>query len=658
MRSQNNRLSLLSLSGNLLVCGFFYAYSVAAQVSPNLFAPVDLESRPLSPKQQRLLNTLRTDSTTISLQGVTINSSHLIRQKSLVLNLPAKANFTVSRDRIESKGKSAFVWYGSVPRIESNVLLSVWDDAVFGFVTVDTLRYNIHYLGDSLQALIEVDVSKYARCGNTAIKNSTGTLKTNTPDSEPELTTKTDFSDAAEFARAFRPKTNQSSTVIDVMVAYTTAAKDGAINLGGINSLIEAARAAAQQSYDWSNISITLQVVHKVELVGYIENTAEGSSIETTCPPPIPKRRRVLEQLQSSTDGVIDNVHQLRDTYYADVVVLITDHSSVMQDCGQAYEIGASASDAFCYVAYECAAANAQWSFAHEIGHLQGARHDTDGCDNPYPEGHGHFPTGENWTTIMGIKENKNRIQKWSSPNVFHNSVATGIANTNDNVSVLNQTASTISNFRTPPSPPPAPQNLVITNPTSIGQNPILTWNASSGATSYKVYRRVSFEPTWFEIGSTTSTSLTDFTLTILAQSDPQAEEFFYHVTAVNGAGQSGQSNTASVWGFSFHKKGENNPETFHLAQNYPNPFNPETALQYSLPKPGHVELVITNLLGQPIRKLINARHSSGSFTLIWDGRDDQGDLVASGIYLSRITILLDNSSDVFSEIRKMTLIR
>ena len=157
MNHQNNRLSLSTnpfVFFLIIVCNFFFASHLAAQVSPSLFTAVDLKSRPFSPKQQKLLNTLRNDSTTISLQGVKINVHHLIRQKNLDLNLLAKANLTAERDRIESRGKNAFVWYGAVPGIASNILLSVWDDAVFGYITVDTLQYNVHYLCDSLQALI------------------------------------------------------------------------------------------------------------------------------------------------------------------------------------------------------------------------------------------------------------------------------------------------------------------------------------------------------------------------------------------------------------------------------------------------------------------------------------------------------------------------
>ena len=212
-------------------------------------------------------------------------------------------------------------------------------------------------------------------------------------------------------------------------------------------------------------------------------------------------------------------------------------------------------------------------------------------------------------------------------------------------------------------SPPPPPENLTITNPGAIGQNPNLTWNASAGATSYNVYRRVSFQQQWALIGSTTSTSYTDLTFTILAPTDPDADEFFYHVTAVNCVGESGQSNSVSIWGLSFFFKSISDeltasPQRFELQQNYPNPFNPETELRYSLQKSGYVDLTIVNLLGQPIRTLVTNNQSIGWYNVMWDGKNNQGHPVGSGIYFYRLAVKPEDGSESFTQIRKMSLLR
>ena len=81
-----------------------------------------------------------------------------------------------------------------------------------------------------------------------------------------------------------------------------------------------------------------------------------------------------------------------------------------------------------------------------------------------------------------------------------------------------------------------------------------------------------------------------------------------------------------------------NVPTAFSLKQNVPNPFNPTTTLSYDLPVASHVELEIMNVLGQKVKTLINGFSEAGSHSVMWDGRDDFGSTVASGIYFYRIT--------------------
>lgn len=72
----------------------------------------------------------------------------------------------------------------------------------------------------------------------------------------------------------------------------------------------------------------------------------------------------------------------------------------------------------------------------------------------------------------------------------------------------------------------------------------------------------------------------------------------------------------------------------FILHQNYPNPFNPETTIEYQLPQPSQVKVVIYNLAGQSVRTLIDAPQAAGRFRLNWDGKDEAGNSVTSGVYL------------------------
>jgi photosystem II stability/assembly factor-like uncharacterized protein len=80
--------------------------------------------------------------------------------------------------------------------------------------------------------------------------------------------------------------------------------------------------------------------------------------------------------------------------------------------------------------------------------------------------------------------------------------------------------------------------------------------------------------------------------------------------------------------------------ETFQLHQNYPNPFNPTTTIRYTMTEPGPVTLKIYNMLGQEIKTLLESHyHGAGSFNIQWDGRNNAGQRVASGIYVYRLTL-------------------
>jgi hypothetical protein len=80
-----------------------------------------------------------------------------------------------------------------------------------------------------------------------------------------------------------------------------------------------------------------------------------------------------------------------------------------------------------------------------------------------------------------------------------------------------------------------------------------------------------------------------------------------------------------------------NLPSEFVLHQNYPNPFNPLTTIRYELPKASHVTLVVYNILGQKVRTLVNHTEMAGKKTVRWDGTNDYGVQVATGIYILRI---------------------
>lgn len=93
-------------------------------------------------------------------------------------------------------------------------------------------------------------------------------------------------------------------------------------------------------------------------------------------------------------------------------------------------------------------------------------------------------------------------------------------------------------------------------------------------------------------------------------------------------------------------------PEEFIVHQNYPNPFNPMTKIRFQLPEDSHIVVRIFNTLGQEIRTLANAPYKAGYHSVRWDGKDNNGNPVSSGIYLYQI------QAGTFSQVKKMSLLR
>jgi hypothetical protein len=99
-------------------------------------------------------------------------------------------------------------------------------------------------------------------------------------------------------------------------------------------------------------------------------------------------------------------------------------------------------------------------------------------------------------------------------------------------------------------------------------------------------------------------------------------------------------------------------PKAFELSQNYPNPFNPTTTIKYALPSAGDGEgtlpttLKIYNILGEVVRTLVNEPKSPGVYYEVWDGKDNQGNQVAAGVYFYQLR------AAKFSETKKMVLLK
>lgn len=89
-------------------------------------------------------------------------------------------------------------------------------------------------------------------------------------------------------------------------------------------------------------------------------------------------------------------------------------------------------------------------------------------------------------------------------------------------------------------------------------------------------------------------------------------------------------------------------PDNFVLLQNYPNPFNPATKISFGLPKAAHISLKIYNLLGREVKTLVDSKQPAGHQQVVWDGTNNAGLLLSSGIYFYQL------KTESFLQTRKM----
>ena len=97
-------------------------------------------------------------------------------------------------------------------------------------------------------------------------------------------------------------------------------------------------------------------------------------------------------------------------------------------------------------------------------------------------------------------------------------------------------------------------------------------------------------------------------------------------------------------------------PMNYAVAQNYPNPFNPETTIKYQLPKSSEVFIKIYNITGQLLKTLVDQKQPAGIYSITWDGKDELGQEVSSGVYFYQLRAR--STKENFIETRKMILIR
>jgi len=120
------------------------------------------------------------------------------------------------------------------------------------------------------------------------------------------------------------------------------------------------------------------------------------------------------------------------------------------------------------------------------------------------------------------------------------------------------------------------------------------------------------------------------------AVTKPAPKDVVYYATEVEFAVMICPKPSNAVEG---EEQGALTPKDFELYQNYPNPFNNETLIKFNLRKSAEVTLVVYNILGQKVRTLLKGRLDAGPQSVSWDGKDEKGNDLSSGIYFYQLKI-------------------
>jgi len=448
---------------------------------------------------------------------------------TLLLNLFDDEVHTAVLDRVEFNPGSDFTWLGHLSgELYSQVILVVGDGALVGNVTTPDALFQVRYAGNGVHAVTEIDPSVF-------------------PSELPPVAAP--VGDKSTVPSILLGEDDQPS--IDLLVVYTPQARTSVGGSRRMRELIQLAVAETNQSYENSHLDQRLNLVHYEE-VAYEE---AGFPL-------------ALSNLTHPTDGVMDNVHTLRDAYAADeVVLLIEDYTA----CGLAWLMTEVSTDfeiyAFAVVNEACAAGN--YSFGHELGHNMGAQHDwyqyllSSGIPPAFPYSFGYVNASAGWRTVMAYDDacqdrgiDCPRLPYWSNPDVTWDGEPMGVPEGTstgclagefdpncdaDNRKTLNATAPTVASFRGSTQLPSAPADLSATaiSPTRIDLSWADTCEQESG---FRIDRSPDGVSGWAQIGSVASNVTFYSDLTVLPGS-----AYYYRVQTYNDMGASDYSNVASA---------------------------------------------------------------------------------------------------------------
>lgn len=577
----------------LPILGFLVLSSTA--FSQDAFVPADVAAGDLNPRQTELLHHLQSMQQFVAAELVTVNLDALYGQEA-DLRLSSASSLTMTRTQLEQNIRedvASYTWYGRGQSVGTHAILVVRGDMATGTIRDGGNLYFVRPLTGGLHVVAKINENEFVDhdASFEQIEDNSAIFYENN-----------DVNSILEASS----QASGGSEIIYIIVGYTPTA---ASEVGDIDALVLLAIAETNTSYDNSNVQPDVALAHKFELA---QN--ESGSFSTD-----------LNRLIATSDGWYDEVHPLRDTHGGDVGVMITGNNGGL--CGLASSILASSdSQAFAVASQTCA--TGYYTFGHEVGHLQGARHnpETDPNTSPFAYGHGKYETSDSWRTVMSYNcpGGCTRVTQWSNPDVDYLGTPTGDITTRDNARVLDETADYIAGFR----PDPVPVELVSFD--GILNNGVvqLTWETSSETNNsgFEIQRLIGSD--WTALGfvsgygTTTEAHSYNFTDSNLSEA---VSHLTYRLKQIDYDGAFEYSPEVEIT--------VGAPDSFTLLNAYPNPFNPATTVSFSLPASANVVVEVFDMLGRKVETLVNTSLDEGFHSTVWDASN-----APSGLYLVRMS--------------------
>ena len=531
-----------------------------------------------------------------------ITSPHFYKLEGNFIN-QTTISFYLNNLYYEFQGNAQFVnenenfsWEGNDERKDARIELYYFENTLHGALYAGEIIYEIKDIGEGIVILYETELLKEEDCGG---------FSTNIPQDDPGKEDR--------FSRA-----GPGECFVRVMVAYTNDADVGARNFHSISS---------SRINEMNSILNNTDIDHRVELVRVFDfdfDEPAGATHATMLPT---FRNNAVLQAQ-------------RNLYDADVVVVIVSSGS-----GRAFEIEASSGNAYCTVSWANFSSSSAKTFAHEIGHLYGAKHNPEAHDfYPVDDAHGYnasLDIGESWRTVMSYESGCTscpRINNFSNPDVDYFGNPTGAdPNTHDAADMIDGRGGTMADFRI------------------CDNNKILTTDDLANTDDYA-----------YVYGHSTLRTSGNYDVrngAILQMRATTRVDFYNGATIHNGGqlrvylGSCGNN----IAGLVSNDNGNNNGDSYQRSMNadydghfinalsiIPNPVQDQAQVNFELAMAGPVHIQITDVNGKLIKQLINGiEFQKGPHTISLSSNE-----FAVGTYYIRI-----NTED-YQETKKLMIIK